>query len=127
MPQQLNHLNLSVQNVAENVEFFQTHFGFRIIAGQGKNLTVLTNEDGFILTLMFDKSLLELAYPAMFHLGFLQRGHANVDAIHQKLIDAGADVPQPMNMRRDTYGFYVRAPGGFLIEVSSYEEPLLVL
>jgi len=121
MSQQLNHLNLSVQNVADNVEFFQTYFGFRIVAGQGRSLTVLTNDDGFVLTLMVDRSLGELAYPAMFHLGFLQSVRANVDAIHQKMIDAGTDAPQPANMRRNTYGFYVRAPGGFLIEVSSYE------
>ena len=53
----LNHLNLTVPDVAVSREFFETYFGFRCLLDRGRALVVLTDESGFILSLNnFDKS-----------------------------------------------------------------------
>ena len=53
----LNHLNLSVPNVSETREFFETYFGFRCVVNRGRDtLAVLVGDDGFVLALSnFDK------------------------------------------------------------------------
>jgi len=40
-----------------------------------------------------------------------------VDAIHARMIADGMDVAAPQ--RAHSYSFYVRAPGGFLVEVGA--------
>jgi catechol 2,3-dioxygenase-like lactoylglutathione lyase family enzyme len=119
----LNHINLAVPNVPELVSFFQTGFNFRLIhqRGLGK-FAVLLGEDGFILTLTYDKSVTSKTYPAPFHVGFRFNSTEEVHQHHTRLIEAGFDAPNPSLLNRagdKAYGFYAHAPGGVIVEVSS--------
>lgn len=113
----LNHLNLTVPDVAASRGLFETYFGFRCVAARGRDaLAVLADDSGFILTLNNFEKAAEVAYPGAFHVGFMQESRERVDAIYDRLkADGLADDPP-----REFHGawtFYFRAPGGFLVEV----------
>jgi catechol 2,3-dioxygenase-like lactoylglutathione lyase family enzyme len=136
----LNHIDLVVADVAENRAFFENYFGFRKIVQFGDKLAVLTDGAGFTLTLSSPelgdeigtvqrggaeskdkgpdapntKKLVE--YPAGFHVGFHQDSKEGVDEMHKKLKAAGVNVPDPQDYH-GAWTFYVRAPGGFFVEV----------
>jgi lactoylglutathione lyase len=65
-----------------------------------------------VLTLMKGRTA---DYPATFHIGFIQATEAAVDALHARLTFDGfaPDAPE----RSHAYTFYVKAPGGFVVEV----------
>jgi catechol 2,3-dioxygenase-like lactoylglutathione lyase family enzyme len=113
----LNHLNLTVPNVPQTREFFETYFGFRcLMERDNQALAVLADESGFVLSLSnFDKAS-EVHYPGAFHIGFMQESPARVDEIHARLQAGGFD-PQPPREFHGAWTFYFRAPGGFLVEV----------
>ena len=113
----LNHLNLTVPDVRQTREFFETYFGFRCIAERDRDaLAVLTDESGFILTLNnFDKAD-HVEYPSAFHIGFMQDSPERVDEIYQRLKSAGFEAKPPKEFH-GAWTFYFRAPGGFLVEV----------
>jgi catechol 2,3-dioxygenase-like lactoylglutathione lyase family enzyme len=113
----LNHLNLTVPDVPATREFFVTHFGFRCVAERGRDvLAILVDESGFILTLNnFDRTA-KVEYPGAFHVGFMQESREQVDAIYQRLTAGGFDAEPPREFH-GAWTFYLRAPGGFLVEV----------
>jgi catechol-2,3-dioxygenase len=119
----LNHTNLTTYNVPELAQFFSSIFGFDIEDTRGDKLAVLRNSDRFVLTLMFDKRMTpENGYPGIFHVGFLQPDEPAVDRLHQKLGEFKYDAPKPERLERGgppAYGFYYKAPGGVLVEVST--------
>jgi catechol 2,3-dioxygenase-like lactoylglutathione lyase family enzyme len=136
----LNHIDLVVADVAENRAFFEKHFGFRKIVDFGDKLAVLTDGAGFTLTLSSPElgdeigtvqrggadsknkgadapnAQKQVEYPAGFHIGFHQDSKEGVDEIHKKLKAAGVNVPEPQDYH-GAWTFYVRAPGGFYVEV----------
>jgi catechol 2,3-dioxygenase-like lactoylglutathione lyase family enzyme len=68
----LNHLNLSVAEVASTAQFFQEFFGFRCVERKGQDvLIVLLNDTGFSLILSNFDHKVKPEYPKDFHLGFL--------------------------------------------------------
>ena len=93
----LNHLDLTVPNVAQSRAFFETYFGLRCIVSVSRgndDLVVLTDEAGFALTLNnFDKTQVE--YPGGFHIGFMQDSRESVDEIYERLKSDGFDVESP--------------------------------
>jgi catechol 2,3-dioxygenase-like lactoylglutathione lyase family enzyme len=119
----LNHTNLTTYNVPELAEFFRSVFGFVQVDERAGKLAVLRNQDGFRLTLMFDKSITpEHGYPAMFHVGFIQSSRADVDRMHALLSARQYPAPKPGSLPQGgvpTYGFYCQAPGGVVVEVST--------
>jgi len=119
----LNHTNLTTYNVPELTEFFRSVFGFEQLEERAGKLAVLRNQDGFLLTLMFDKRMTpEHGYPGMFHVGFLQPSKEHVDRMYEALCARNYTVPKPATLQRDgppTYGFYCQAPGGVQVEVST--------
>jgi len=113
----LNHLNLTVPDVAQTRAFFETYFGFRCVAGrQSDALVVLVDESGFVLSLNNFTEAEEVAYPGAFHVGFRQDSREQVDAIYQRLKADGFDMKPPHEFHGG-WTFYFRAPGGFLVEV----------
>lgn len=115
----INHLNLSTSDVTGLAYFFAQVFDFRMIGEHGTgNFVVMKAESGFVLTLMMDKTLEEKPYPAGFHLGVLQSSRDAVLDLHTRIQAIHPAVPPPGSIRRDTFGFYVHAPGGVLVEVS---------
>ena len=113
---QLNHLNLVVSDVLQNQAFFQTYFGFQPITKGSPVLTVLRDDTGLVLTLTNFGKATEVTYPPDFHIGFIQPSQEAVNAINQRFKDDGFDVESPKVMH-GSWTFYLRAPGGFLIEV----------
>jgi catechol 2,3-dioxygenase-like lactoylglutathione lyase family enzyme len=113
----LNHLNLTVPDVAQTREFLETYFGLRCVTARGRDaLAVLIDESGFILTLNNFEKAPQVEYPGAFHIGFMQETRERVDEIHERLKSAGFDVETPREFH-GAWTFYFRAPGGFLVEV----------
>lgn len=119
----LNHTNLTTYDVPALSDFFCSVFGFTPVTERAGKFAVLRNEDGFLLTLMHDKRMTpEQGYPGLFHVGFLQPAPSTVDQLHSDLIALNYTVPNPELLERGgppTYGFYCKAPGGVLVEVST--------
>jgi len=113
----LNHLNLTVPDVAASRSFFETYFGLRCLSTRGNNtLAVLADESGFILTLNNFEKAERVEYPGAFHVGFMQESRERVDAVHDRLRADGFD-PEPPKEFHGAWTFYFRAPGGVLVEV----------
>jgi lactoylglutathione lyase len=73
---------------------------------------VLFDDRGMVVTLMKGRTA---DYPATFHIGFIQATEADVDAMHARLTADGFAADSPA--RSHAYTFYVKAPGGFVVEV----------
>ncbi len=114
----LNHINLTVTDVLAAEAFLVTYFGMHNQRAEGDNANMgfLFDDDGLVLSLMrFGRK--EVQYPGFFNIGFIQESEAKVDEVYQRLKDDGVDVPPPQ--RSHAWTFYVRAPGGFMVEVLS--------
>lgn len=112
----LNHLNLAVSDVPQTQAFFKKYFGLRAVTKPSPALVVLRDDAGMVLTLSnFDRAP-EVHYPEHFHIGFIQESPAQVDALHQRLMADGFAANPPRKFH-GSWTFYLRAPGGFLVEV----------
>jgi lactoylglutathione lyase len=109
----LNHVNLAVDDVGAAKAFLMKYFGLRELgADTNKNRAVLRDDAGLVLSMFKGK---DVVYPGTFHIGFIQPSEAAVDEIYAQMTADGivADPPQ----RSHGWTFYVKAPGGFLVEV----------
>ncbi len=115
----LNHLNLTVFDVPAAVAFLETYFGLKAMGGNA-GITVMTDAEegwGFVLSLM--KAKRDFAgYPESFHLGFFVGSRDEVDSTHARLKADGYGPSEPEDQGH-AYGFYVSAPGGFLVEMGA--------
>ncbi len=116
----LNHLNLTVTDVAAVADFFSTYLG---LTNQGGNagMTLLTDTEGFdgmILTLMKAKASTFAGYPETFHVGFFIESREEVDRLSTRLRADGFEAGVPEETVH-SYGFYVDAPGGVTVEVGA--------
>ena len=111
----VNHLNLTVTDVVAARDFMEKYFGLRRMGGNA-GMSFLTDDDGFVLTLMKGKAK-GVAYPGTFHVGFFVERNETVDEINHRLRDDGFDVAPPE--QHHAYTFYVEAPGGFTVELGS--------
>ena len=112
----LNHLNLTVTDVQAASDFLATYFGLQRMGGNA-GMAFLTDNSGFVLTLMKAGRTTEVRYPGNFHIGFFVESKSTVDAINQRLRDDGYDVAPPE--QQHAYTFYVAAPGGFTVELGA--------
>jgi lactoylglutathione lyase len=113
----VNHLNLTVPDVRQTREFFETFFGLKCVADLGRNaLAVMIDESGFILTLNNFEKASEVEYPGAFHIGFMQDSRERVDEIYQQLKAGGYEAEPPREFH-GAWTFYFRAPGNFVVEV----------
>lgn len=110
----LNHINLTVTDVNAAREFLSKYFELQTKSIHGDSFAVMTDENGLLLALMRDT---KVNYPKSFHIGFLQESKERVTEINQRLKDDGFAVKPPKMAHRWT--FYVKAPGGFTVEVFS--------
>ena len=116
----LNHINLTVTDVLEASDFLVKYFGMRSMGGN-KGMGFLTDDEdswGFVLTLMKATEGTQGKCPGTFHIGFFIDGKKTVDDLNRRLNDDGFDVPAPEDTGH-SYGFYVKAPGGFTVEVGA--------
>ena len=112
----LNHLNLTVTDVLVARDFLERYFGLRNMGGNA-GMAFLSDDDGFVLTLMKAGKATEVAYPGNFHVGFFVESDEIVDEVNCRLKDDGFDVAPPE--QHHAYTFYVEAPGGFTVELGS--------
>lgn len=116
----LNHLSLSVPDVAVARTFFEAHFAFRCTDVKGADtVAVLEGEDGFLLVLSNLQKDVQPVYPTDFHIGFILSDVEQVHATYERLKAAGVDLPQEVRKIRGSLAFYCYAPGQILLEVSS--------
>lgn len=109
----LNHLNLTVTDVAASSGFLQKYFGLKPMPwGDGK-ISFLTDDNGMVIAVFPGQ---DASYPASFHIGFIQDTELTVNEINQRLRDDGFDIKAPMRFH-GSWTFYVKAPGGFMVEV----------
>ena len=107
-------------NVRDASDFLVKYFGMRDMGGN-QGMGFLTDEEdgwGFVLTLMKANEGTQGKYPGSFHIGFFIDGRETVDKIYRRLKSDGFDVPAPEDTGH-SYGFYVKAPGGFTVEVGA--------
>jgi lactoylglutathione lyase len=98
------------------VAFLEKYFGLKKTGGNA-GMAFLTDDSGFVLTLMKAGKDTRVAYPANFHVGFFVDSEATVDRVNQRLRADGYEVQPPE--RHHAYTFYVQAPGGFTIELGA--------
>lgn len=111
----LNHLNLTVTDVRAASDFLEKYFGLHNIGGNA-GTAFLTDNDGFVLSLMKAGKTTEVKYPGNFHIGFFVESEDKVNEINRRLQEDGYKVALPE--RQHAYTFYVEAPGGFTVELS---------
>jgi catechol-2,3-dioxygenase len=108
----LNHINLTVSDVAAAKAFLMTYFGLTEMGGGNVNRAFLRDDRGLVLSMFKGK---DVVYPGTFHIGFIQPSEAKVTELNQRLTADGFDVNPPAHLHGFT--FYVQAPGGFTVEV----------
>ncbi|WP_289355483.1 VOC family protein [Paenibacillus sp. S-12] len=117
----LNHLNLTVTNVAAAKQFLQTYFELTDRSPSGNprehSFALLSDDNGMVLTLMKGT---EVQYPKTFHIGFVQESEEKVNELNQRLKNDGFEVSPPK--RSHGWTFYIKAPGGFTVEVMALEK-----
>lgn len=114
----MNHIQLAVSDVEANRAFFETYFGLRCVADRGKTLAVM-EDDGAVVAFNNFKKAAEVSYPDNyfdFHIGFGQSSRERVDEVHARL-KAGGFGPEEPREFHGAWTFYVKAPGGFFVEV----------
>ena len=114
----LNHVNLPVIDVPATVAMFETHFGFRRAGGTpvSPKMAFLTDDSGLFLSLF---QVPGTTYPKMFHIGFIRPSVAEVLAIREQLSAAGF-APEEAREEHGRFTFYFTSPGGFVVEVNSF-------
>ena len=118
---QLNHLDLSVPDVAAAASFFESAFDFTLLQTKGRDgMAILRGSAGFTLVLT---RAVEPCYPKTFHIGFLQDSEQAVHNAHARVTAAGVAVANPPALMRDSFGFYCHVPGGSILVEVSYRPP----
>ncbi len=121
----LNHINLPVGNVPANRDFFTKYFGMTTVMEVGKNfLATLVDRSGLVFNLSHfdkDKSAVITSHKDL-HIGFFVDTDEEVDRLHARFAAAAVAVDAP-ERREYRYGFYVKAPGGFDVEVARVDKP----
>ena len=121
---QLNHMHLSVSDVAACAACFVKHFHFALLETRGNNgLAILKGRNDVVLVLMRLPSGIDpdKAYPPMFHVGFLTSDEAQVDATHAAMKADALDVSD-IELTRGARRFYCKTPGGIVVEVGHEPE-----
>lgn len=112
---QLNHLDLSVSDVASASAFLIRHFGFTLLHAKGNHgMAVLAGAGSFTLVLTRNESP---DYPKTFHIGFLLDDAGAVGAKHAELTEAGVTGLSTLQEMRGALGFYCQTEWGILLEV----------
>ncbi len=112
----LNHTNLTVTDVIAAADFLEKYFGLQRMGGNA-GMAFLTDDNGFILSLMKGGRTMEVNYPGTFHIGFFIDSEDRVNEVHRRLKEDGFKASTPE--RHHGYTFYVDAPGGFTVELGA--------
>ena len=119
----LNHINIPVDDVAANRDFFKKYFDMTTVFEVGKPTltgTGLADKAGTLFNIThFDETETEpIVYHHDFHIGFFVDTDEEVDAIYARLAAGGLVIAEAPKKEFGRYTFYVKAPGGFDVEVA---------
>lgn len=104
----INHMNLVVTDVDKAARLFENHLGFKCIENRKDVISVLTNEDNFILIFWASKlnKTDAVNYPENFHIGFYQEDEASVKRIYEAIKNEEVTFESEPQKLRNTFGFY---------------------
>jgi lactoylglutathione lyase len=111
----LNHINLTVTDVPAARNFLKTYFDLQD-SGFGPatdDFWILLDDNGMIISLMRHANA---DYPGHFHIGFIQENEESVSCINKRMRMDGLEVEAPKRFH-GSWTYYVKAPGGFTVEV----------
>ncbi|HWU64403.1 MAG TPA: VOC family protein [Ensifer sp.] len=118
----LNHINLYSHDTEADRVMFEHYFGLRTLVMRGSKMAIMQDDGGLVLIIsQFSSKLAGFAYPESFdilHVGFIQETREAVDALHARLVADGWDPQAPRNTH-GAWAFYLRAKGGYFIEVTT--------
>lgn len=118
---QLNHLNLPVPDVLATADYLKQFFGMKELGPKvTRTMALLRDDSGMVLNISNFNRADSVTYPETFHIGFTRDSREEVDAIYQRLAEAGRANTPPRSFH-GSWTFYVAAPGGFTIEVQHLE------
>ena len=120
----LDHINLSVPDVAAASAFFTDFFGLRLREGHGRPgvLALLEDDRGFLLAISNLTKPADFIYPKDFHIGFSLGSTEQVDVLYKRLSAAGHTPGHAPRNLWGAYRFYVTAFETLIIEVSCHLE-----
>jgi catechol 2,3-dioxygenase-like lactoylglutathione lyase family enzyme len=116
----LNHINLSVPDVQQAQQFFETYFDFVPNGTQPNDtLAILSGADDFTLVLMNERMNQKgnHSYPDAFHIGFVMGSEEEVRTVYDKLKAGGVHLEKEPELIRRNLGFYFHHQN-FMIEVT---------
>lgn len=118
---QLNHLDLSVPDVAATATFFEAAFGFTLLKTKGNAGMAILRGDGGVVVVLTRAAPVDHPpqppYPKTFHIGFLVSSEAEVWTAWERVRSTGIEVPHEPQAVRGSLTFYFHAPGGIMVEV----------
>jgi lactoylglutathione lyase len=117
---QMNHVNIPVSDVEAGAAFLSRHFGMTPLMKITRKFALLSDGKGMALALSNFSGENAEKLPRDFHIGFMVEGREAVNAVHARLTEAGIPAPAPQSFH-GSWTFYVPAPGGFTVEVQSWE------
>lgn len=119
----MNHIDLHVNDVAATSGFLIRYFGLTLREMRGRDfLAILTDDDGLEIVISqpiakFGGRSQSARSGVSYHVGFIQKERADVDAIFERLKDSEAEIVGEPRELRGGYLFYCLAPGRIVIEV----------
>jgi len=117
----LKHLNLCMPDVPAAAALFTSVFGFHIIAELGNGaITVLRDDEGFILALNNFARETEYTYPRDFHFGFYMDTREEVNDIYMRLKEGGHTVEHEPRKIRDGWTFYCKLFDTVVVEITHH-------
>ena len=104
-------------------DFLAKYFGLTEMEGAPMNAKMgfMTDANGMVLSLMNLGQSDDVTYPGAFHIGFIQDSRARVNEMNQRMKADGLEVQEPRELH-GSWTYYVRSPGGVLVEVQSFLE-----
>ena len=119
---QVNHINIPVNDVEGAAAFLTRHFGLTPLMKATRKFALLSDGAGMALALSNFSGEDSVKTARGFHIGFMVDGREAVNAKHAELAEAGVAAPEPQSFH-GSWTFYIPAPGGFTVEVQSWEGP----
>ena len=108
----INHITLSIKDVAESFAFYTQVLGFRSVARWPKGAYLLAGD--LWVALVLDERVRAAALPEYTHIAFTV-AQADFAALSERIVDAGAPIWQPNRTEGDS--LYFLDPNGHKLEI----------
>lgn len=113
----VNHLDLQVSDIHAARAFFETNFGLRCTYTRGDQIAFLEDESGFSLGVSNLFNSPAPNYPPDFHLGFILKNAAEVEALYARFQANGIAMKHELAEGGPNLYFMCSGPDGIPVEV----------